>query len=117
MATLEYLSAEHKMQYQQTLFDLLLKQYDAARMDEAKEAAIIQVVELAIPPERQSSPKRAILVVLFSTGGLCVGCVLALALWWRDLMQSDPVIAEELEILRSALTGRVTSSQRCRVDA
>ena len=39
---------------------MLMKQYDAARLDEAKDAAIIQVVEPAIEPDRRSSPKRAL---------------------------------------------------------
>ncbi len=42
---MEYLRAEHEVKYRQTMFDLLMKQYDAARLDEAKDAAIIQVVE------------------------------------------------------------------------
>jgi tyrosine-protein kinase Etk/Wzc len=65
-AGLEYLRAEHELTYRQARFDMLLKQYDVAKLDEAKEAAIIQVVEPAIIPDRKSSPKRALLVVLFS---------------------------------------------------
>ncbi len=56
VAGLEYLRAQHEVIYQQALFDMLMKQYDAARLDEAKEAAVIQVVEPAIPPDRKSSP-------------------------------------------------------------
>ena len=69
-AGMEYLRAEHEVEYRQALFDLLIKQYDAAKLDEAKEAAIIQVVEPAIEPDRQSSPRRALIMLLFSLGGL-----------------------------------------------
>ncbi len=58
-AGMEYLRAEHEVKYRQTMFDLLIKQYDAARLDEAEDAAIIQVVEAAIAPDRRSSPKPA----------------------------------------------------------
>ena len=51
-AGMEYLRAEHEVKYRQAIFDLLLKQYDAAKLDEAKDAAIIQVVEPAIEPEQ-----------------------------------------------------------------
>ncbi|MEA2544704.1 MAG: hypothetical protein QOH35_6070, partial [Acidobacteriaceae bacterium] len=41
-AGMEYLRAEHELKYRQAMFDLLLKQYDAAKLDESKDAAIIQ---------------------------------------------------------------------------
>jgi capsule polysaccharide export protein KpsE/RkpR len=69
-AGVEYLRAEHELQYRQTLFDLLIRQYDAARLDEAKDAAIIQVVEPAIPPEHRSAPHRIPIVLLFVLGGM-----------------------------------------------
>ena len=52
---LEFLDAEHELQYRQILFDMLLKQYDAARLDESRDAAVMQVVEPAIPPDLKLS--------------------------------------------------------------
>ena len=86
--------------------DMLMKQYDAARLDESKDAAIIQVVEPAIEPDRRSSPKRAPVLVVFTVLGLLGGCLLALILWWKELLQFDPVAARRFEQLRFALTGR-----------
>ncbi|HEV2484086.1 MAG TPA: GNVR domain-containing protein [Terracidiphilus sp.] len=105
-AGLEYLRAEHELQYQQALYDMLMKQYDAARLDESKDAVIIQVVEPAIEPDRKTSPKRTMLVTLSTIVGLLAGCILALILWWRELMQFDPVATTQLAELRSAITGR-----------
>lgn len=73
-AGLAYLRAEHELQYQQMVFDLLLKQYDAARMDEAREAAVIQVVESAIPPDQKSSPHRTLIVLAFAMLGFFCVC-------------------------------------------
>ncbi len=72
-ASLMYLSAQHELLYRQTLYDLLIKQYDAARLDEAKEAAIIQVVEPAVEPDRKSSPERALIVLLCTALGFFAG--------------------------------------------
>lgn len=105
-AGLEYLRAQHEVMYQQALFDMLMKQYDAARLDESKEAAIIQVVEPAIAPDRRSSPKRLILLALFAVAGLLMGCILAMVSWWRALLQFDPITARQITTLKSALTGR-----------
>ena len=106
VAGLEYLRAQHEVIYQQALFDMLMKQYDAARLDEAKEAAVIQVVEPALPPDRKSSPHRLLLVALFTVGGSFAGCMLALILWWRELIRLDPVAERQLADLHVALGGR-----------
>ena len=73
-AGLDYLRAEHELQYQQMVFDQLLKQYDVARLDEAKEAAVIQVVESATPPDRKSSPHRILIVLAFAMLGFLGAC-------------------------------------------
>jgi uncharacterized protein involved in exopolysaccharide biosynthesis len=73
-AGMDYLSAEHELQYRQIVFDLLLKQYDAARLDEAKTATVVQVVETATPPDRKSSPHRASIVFMFTVLGLVAAC-------------------------------------------
>jgi tyrosine-protein kinase Etk/Wzc len=105
-AGMEYLRAEHDVKYRQTMFDLLFKQYDAARLDEAKDAAIIQVVEPAIAPDRKSSPKRALIVFIFTTAGLFAAGLLVLLAWWNKSAQSDPRTASQLSGLRHAVTGK-----------
>jgi len=108
-ASLDYLRAEHEVQYQQALYDLLLKQYEAARLDEAREGTVIQVVEPAIPPDRRSSPKRIQILVLFTIGGFFFACIVALIQWWRELVQTDPLISSQMEALKSSLSVRKTS--------
>jgi tyrosine-protein kinase Etk/Wzc len=105
-AGLEYLRADHELRYRQALFDMLMKQYDAARLDEAKDAAIIQVVEPAIEPDRKSFPKRALIIELFAIVGFFGGCILARILWWKELVQFDPVANKRFEKLRRAFSGQ-----------
>ena len=102
---LDYISAEHELQYRQVLFDLLLKQYDAARLDEAKDAAIIQVVEPAIEPDRKSSPKRVLIILLSTVAGFFPACMVALFQWWRELLRFDSEAEKELQGLKQALIG------------
>jgi uncharacterized protein involved in exopolysaccharide biosynthesis len=52
------------VKYFQMLYELLAKQYEFARMDEAKDVATIQVLDKAVEPERKSKPKRAIIVIV-----------------------------------------------------
>ena len=68
-AGIGYLEAQHELQYRQALFDLLIKQYDAAKLDEAKQSTVIQVVEDAIPPDRKAAQYRALKVLLITALG------------------------------------------------
>ena len=102
-AGMEYLRADHEVRYRQALFDLLVKQYDAARLDEAKDAAIIQVVDTAVEPDKKSSPKRALIVFLFTLAGLLAGCIAVLVLWWEEFVKTDPDAARQINGLKAAL--------------
>ncbi len=105
-AGMEYLRAQHEVQYQLTLFDLLLKQYDAARLDEGKEAAIIQVVEPAVPPEKKSAPQRGVIMLLATLIGLFVSYLVVRLLHWLETEEANPVHGEALRNLKNALTGQ-----------
>ncbi len=102
-AGLEYLRAAHELAYRQALFDILMKQYDAARLDEAKEAAIIQVVEPAIEPDRKTAPRRAFIMLLFILGGVFCGCIFALFLVFKTKLESEPQISIQFHELKRAL--------------
>lgn len=52
------------VKYHEMLYQLLSKQYEAARLDEAKDSSIIQVLDPATTPEQKFKPKRAFIVVL-----------------------------------------------------
>ncbi|HEY4762744.1 MAG TPA: Wzz/FepE/Etk N-terminal domain-containing protein [Candidatus Sulfotelmatobacter sp.] len=70
---LEYARKLREVKYHETLFELLAKQYEAARIDEAKAAPIIQVVDRAVPPDRKSGPHRAWIVLGCGFIGFCIG--------------------------------------------
>jgi tyrosine-protein kinase Etk/Wzc len=107
-AGLEYVRAERELQYQQSFYDLLLRQYEAARLDEAKEAAVIQVVEPAIEPDRRSFPSHIPILSLLLIGGMFTGGLVALLGWWWEGLQSDPIRATQLYSLRRAVLGRAS---------
>lgn len=54
----EYISKYRDYKYREALLEILLKQYEIARLDEAKESTAIQVVDPATPPERKTKPER-----------------------------------------------------------
>ena len=102
-AGLDYLRAEHELQYRQVLFDLLLKQYDVARLDEAKDAAVVQVVEAAIAPDRRSSPGRLFITLISTLLGIAGACAY---LFLADFSQKNPSLARSLAEFSSVLFSR-----------
>jgi tyrosine-protein kinase Etk/Wzc len=57
---LEYVRAMREVKYRELLFELLAKQYESAKLDEGKQAALVQVVDKAVPPHKKSGPKRGL---------------------------------------------------------
>ena len=111
-AGLDYVRSARELQYHQAFFDVLLKQYEAALLDEAGEGTIIQVVAAAVPPDRKSSPKRTLILILFTFLGFFSGCtVVRLREWYRSQL-ADPASAKALFELKSALFGRRVASVR-----
>ncbi|RPI14623.1 MAG: lipopolysaccharide biosynthesis protein, partial [Acidobacteriales bacterium] len=85
-ASLEYLRKLRDLKYHETLFELLSKQYEAARIDEARSAPLIQVVDRATPPDKKSWPPRMLIV-------LASGLLAALASCFVILIKSPKVEA------------------------
>lgn len=74
----QYVERFREFKYYETLFELFARQYELARADEAKDGALVQVVDPAVVPEYKSKPKRAMLAVLATvlTFMLCASWVL-----------------------------------------
>jgi uncharacterized protein involved in exopolysaccharide biosynthesis len=99
-AGLDYIRAEREVKYREALLEMLIKQYEAARLDEAKDAAIIQVVESAIEPDRKSTPKRGLILLLFAAGGFLSSSFWA---WCLVVAHSDKELAGALRNLKDVL--------------
>lgn len=70
-----YVGAYREFKYQETLFDLISRQYELARVDESRDGGQLQVVDVAMAPERKSKPKRSLLMLAgFGIGllGVCI---------------------------------------------
>lgn len=73
-AGLENIRKLRDVKYYETLFELLAKQYEIARVDESKDASLIQVLDKAVVPDRKTKPRRVLIVILtaLATGFLAV---------------------------------------------
>jgi uncharacterized protein involved in exopolysaccharide biosynthesis len=60
----DYVGKYREFKYQETLFELFARQYEMARVDESREGALIQVVDIATPPEKKTRPARALTAIV-----------------------------------------------------
>lgn len=100
---LEYVRKLRDVKYYEAIFDILARQYETAKLDQAKEGALIQVVDPAIVPDKRSSPKRTLIVLISTLAGLFLGILIALAQAGFERLKSDPEAAPKLALLRRAL--------------
>jgi tyrosine-protein kinase Etk/Wzc len=63
-AQASYVSKYREFKYNETLFELFAKQFEIAKVDESREGAVIQILDVAQPPERKSKPKKALIAVI-----------------------------------------------------
>ena len=61
-----YIERYREYKYKETLYEMFAKQFELARVDEAREGAIIQVIDPAQPPERKAKPYKAMIAVMAS---------------------------------------------------
>jgi tyrosine-protein kinase Etk/Wzc len=70
----EYIRGLRDVKYYETLYDMLARQLEAARLEEAREGNGIEVVDPAIPPDRKSGPKRSLILAGSLVFGFLAGC-------------------------------------------
>jgi tyrosine-protein kinase Etk/Wzc len=98
----DYVTKYREFKYHETLFELFAKQYELAKVDEAREGAVIQVLDAAQPPERKAKPKKALIAVIAT---LAAGFALLLFVFVRQALANagrDEASAEKLAALKAS---------------
>jgi uncharacterized protein involved in exopolysaccharide biosynthesis len=99
----DYISRFRSFKYHETLFDLLSRQYEMARLDESRDSALVQVIDRAEPPELKSRPRRAINAIVAGFLGLIGMTLLVLTQARIRSSRADPETARKLDELNRAL--------------
>jgi uncharacterized protein involved in exopolysaccharide biosynthesis len=77
----DYIAKYREFKYQETLFELFTKQFELAKVDEAREGAVIQVLDVAQAPERNSKPQKKMIAIIST---LAAGFSLLLFVFMRQ---------------------------------
>lgn len=103
-AGLEYVRKLRDVKYYETIFDILARQFEIAKLDEAKEGATIQVVDSAVPPERAAAPRRLYIVLGGIVFGFLIGIGWAISESGLSRLHSDPVTEAKMRRLQKAFS-------------
>jgi uncharacterized protein involved in exopolysaccharide biosynthesis len=101
-AGLEYVRKSRDVKYYETIFEILARQYEVARLDEARQGAVIQMLDPATVPDRRAFPKRSMIVLTALGIGFVLGIVLALILYGWELLNKSPETAEKIQQLQQS---------------
>jgi len=100
---LDNLSRLRDVKYYEFLYELLAKQYELAKIDEAKDAMVIQVMDKAIEPDRKSKPKRSQIVLVWAFAALFAVIVWVLVREAAARAKAVPERASRIRILLEQL--------------
>lgn len=98
-----YVRRARDLKYHEALYEFLSKQLEAAQIDEAKEAIVMQVVDKAVVPDRKSSPRRTLIVLVTALVAFVFSCLWVLLTEAVKRKQQDPQERERLALLRHSL--------------
>ena len=92
--SLSYPEALRNFKFHEGIYDVLIRQYETARLDEAKEAPMVQVLDKADPPEITINTKRRVTVGLWALGGLVAGIL------WSFLREAFVMVRARMIAMR-----------------
>lgn len=98
----DYISRYREFKYSEVLFEQLAKQYELAKIDESSEGAVIQVVDVAVPPEKSANMRKALVALI---AAVITGVLLLIFVFVRSALknsrQNDPESATKLAAVRA----------------
>jgi uncharacterized protein involved in exopolysaccharide biosynthesis len=106
-AGIEYIRKLRDVKYYETIMELIAKQFEMAKLDEAREGAIIQVSDVAAPPDKKSSPHRIIIIILAGITAFILAVFWTIITEGYSRVRLDPVCDEKIDALRKTFTKKI----------
>ncbi|SHN38206.1 Wzz/FepE/Etk N-terminal domain-containing protein [Rhizobacter sp. OV335] len=102
-AAVDYIRARREVKFQETLLESMLRQFEIAKLDEAKEGPSLQQVDIAQKPDRKSKPARAVIVLATTLLAFIAASMFVVWRRYRALVNAqDPSRAAAWQAIRQA---------------
>jgi len=96
----DYTRKMRELKFNEALYEILLRQLEAAKMDEGREVTVIQVIEKAVPPEKKIKPNRAQMVLIAFIVSFFISIFGAFLAEFIEKSKLDPENKERFELMR-----------------
>lgn len=106
-AGMEYIRKLRDVKYYETITELIAKQFEMAKLDEARQGAVIQVVDLAVPPDTRSFPMRSLACVLATVFGFFAVCGWCIVEEVLHRLKESPADSQRLNALVATFGKRI----------
>ena len=94
----QYIRYLRELKTQEALFEQLTKQFELAKINEARDSSSIQVLDEAVPPLRKSKPKRSLIVILSAvTAFFCSVFLVFIKEYLAKLSPEDSAMVAEMK--------------------
>ena len=94
----EYVRRLRELKTQEAMFEQLTKQYELAKINEARDSSSLQVLDEAVAPLRKSKPKRALIVILSTvTAFFCALFLVFIKEYLAKLSPEDSTILDDMK--------------------
>jgi uncharacterized protein involved in exopolysaccharide biosynthesis len=99
---LVYVRDLREVKYREVIFEAMARQLEMAKLDEARQGAVIQVIDPAVPPDKRSFPKRTLIVIGATFLAFCLAVYIAFVKQKVHSLHEDEVSHQKLIELRNA---------------
>lgn len=94
----EYIRRLRELKTQEALYEQLTKQFELAKISEARDSSSLQVLDEAVTPLRKSKPKRSLIVILSAvTAFFCSIFLVFIREYLAKLSPEDSAIMNEMK--------------------
>lgn len=98
-----YIAKYRDFKYYETLFELMAKQLELAKLDEAREGALVQVLDPALPPQHKTKPRKALIAVATTVIVFMLLAIFSVLRFAISSAMSDPAKASKIQEIKDAL--------------
>ncbi len=103
-----------EVKVQEKVWELLTQQYHQARIQEARDTPTVQVLDVAVPPEQRSRPKRKLMVLVAVLAGLAFSVVWAFVGEYRERVRQHDEASRKWQAIAAQLREDLEELRRIR---